>query len=899
MADGRVLQVVKEDVYIKRGQQHIIQSRCNIREQTSSVRYSDGKSLRFVLVGSECQHNEDLRKALQTVEEAEVVSSPTGLEFVPDAGEYDTVFVLSCFEGDIYNKLHKAEARILGPPAIIRAVTANEALPYSSRPQFCPSMKGVIVCFTGFKVRDQVCHLVDLVHHMAGSVRKDINTKVTHLVANCGGSQKYRFAVSVGIPIMSEDWVHRAWAERENTDLKADCKKMMLYRVKPFYECCLSFLGFSKEEQKHMEELTIENGGTYAALGSDEATHLVVDDHAVKEVPMDVTLPLHIVRGEWFWGCIQMEACADEDIYTFHKTLSHNKHTSNSSLGGTKLGKRKRLKQLADEGEVEFLAQKRRSSDLGGVSMSPNSFLDASHTPDKSDLISDHSAVENGENRLLLSTGSSKPSPRQQVARELFQTESNYVGILSTIINTFKTQIEKPDQYNGPLLSPQEIKIIFGNIPPIYDAHCKMRARLQEIVENWTEDVYVGDVILDYADALTKAYPPYVNFFEDTKQTIIKCDKNNPRFHAFLKVCLTRPECGRQTLQELLIRPVQRLPSVILLLNDIMKNTLPRSPDYRKLEEAIGKVKGILTHINEDKRKTENQVAMFDIMKDIDNCPATLLSSHRSFVDKIDVLELSDTLSGRSDPLSIFLFTDSIEICKRRTKVLNSSKSPAVHKTPQKAYKHLEMIPLCSIKRVLDVAESEDCQGAFGLICRNNKEFKEKLYSFMLDTEDVSKTDILTLMCKSLANILCRTDHENLLAVVKGDEHCINTKDLNSRISKAFKFGKRVSRAFSFNKTPSKLKRAISSVAHGFSSPFVRDSYGPGELSGRRLASTFDLTESSPLTTMSHIDNSDSISLGAFSLQEESSPIHFPSTPSSKRLTKYTTLGSSSAKKYL
>ena len=28
-------------------------------------------------------------------------------------------------------------------------------------------------------------------------------------------------------------------------------------------------------------------------------------------------------------------------------------------------------------------------------------------------------------------------------------------------------------------------------------------------------------------------------------------------------------------------------------------------------------------HINEDKRKTENQVVMFDIMNDIDNCPVS------------------------------------------------------------------------------------------------------------------------------------------------------------------------------------------------------------------------------------------------------------------------------------
>jgi len=34
----------------------------------------------------------------------------------------------------------------------------------------------------------------------------------------------------------------------------------MKYKVPPFYKRCLSFLGFSREEQNHMEEITIENG---------------------------------------------------------------------------------------------------------------------------------------------------------------------------------------------------------------------------------------------------------------------------------------------------------------------------------------------------------------------------------------------------------------------------------------------------------------------------------------------------------------------------------------------------------------------------------------------------------------------------------------------------------------
>ena len=40
------------------------------------------------------------------------------------------------------------------------------------------------------------------------------------------------------------------------------------------------------------------------------------------------------------------------------------------------------------------------------------------------------------------------------------------------------------------------------------------------------------------AEALSKFYPSFVNYFEKTKETIIRCDKSKPRFHAFLKVRL-------------------------------------------------------------------------------------------------------------------------------------------------------------------------------------------------------------------------------------------------------------------------------------------------------------------------------------------------------------------------
>ena len=68
------------------------------------------------------------------------------------------------------------------------------------------------------------------------------------------------------------------------------------------------------------------------------------------------------------------------------------------------------------------------------------------------------------------------------------------------------------------------------------------------------------------ADELVRVYPPFINYFEISKESLNRCDKQYPRFHAFLRANESRPECARQSLEDLLITPVQRLPRIILLL---------------------------------------------------------------------------------------------------------------------------------------------------------------------------------------------------------------------------------------------------------------------------------------------------------------------------------------------
>uniref|UniRef100_A0A182IVI0 Protein ECT2 n=1 Tax=Anopheles atroparvus TaxID=41427 RepID=A0A182IVI0_ANOAO len=511
----------------------------------------------------------------------------------------------------------------------------------------------------------------------------------------------------------------------------------------------------------------------------------VVNEHVVQSKPETKNKNTHIVKADWFWYTIQA-GYANEIDYLFADTPVVDRRDSLPVSFNKR--KRKRLSQRTPAEGTPLSVGKRRSSvsDAGLLSVS-GSFLDCTTSPDKHESSKKNIVTEASEPCKDQPT---KPQTmRQNHFMDFFHTESNYVGILDTIVTLFKEPLEEMVESENPLLNKSELKSVFGNFLPIHDVHKRMLDRLKEINGRWSEDVLIGQIVLDHRDDLLKAYPPYVNFFEQMKETLLQCDVTNPRFHAFLKINQAKPECGRQSLQDLMIRPVQRLPSISLLLNDILKHTPKTNPDSRKLDDALKAIKEVMTYINEDKRKTEGQMAMFDIFNDIDNCPPHLVSSHRSFVSRCEVTELSDSLSGRGDPLVLFLFSDTLEVCKKRSRVFNSVKSPNTNSlnltrsscATTKPYKHVKLMPLSTIRQVVNIIDSAR---AFSLFFREDRQ-----YSFNIADEEQDKLNYLKSLSKQMAENACRTDAQHFLLNYTSDELGIDVSDINvGTLSKAFKF---------------------------------------------------------------------------------------------------------------
>ncbi|MBN3277988.1 ECT2 protein, partial [Polyodon spathula] len=562
--------------------------------------------------------------------------------------EFETIFILADFGCPEYGYLYKKDNRILGPPVVLHCAAKEEPLPFSSRPLYCTTMLNLVLCFTGFRKKEEVVNCM--------------NYWKLYILSSLSN-----VAVSMGTPILKTEWIYKAWEKRNEPNFCAAAEEFRLeYKVPPFQDCVLSFLGFSDEDKASMEDMTEMQGMGYSILQK------VIEFSTL----MSCFLKFHI--GAAF--CISVEKI------NFRLPIVNRWFCRFVT----------RMNLFSDSEVPSFL-----------FSCLTGRILPFS-APLHSGMISAIFIVIMDPCLLTI------------------------IGVLKLLTSTVCVCVHIYIYIYIYIINFQDETLL-----PVVQSKMLCRSHSKELV---------------------KAYPPFVNFFEMSKETISKCEKQKPRFHAFLKINQAKPECGRQTLTELLIRPVQRLPSVALLLTDIRKHTTEDNPDKVTLEKAIESLKEVMTHINEDKRKTEGQKQIFDVVYEVDNCPANLLSSHRSLVHRVETISLGDKPCDRGENVTLFLFNDCLEIARKRHKVISTFRSPHGGTRPQASLKHITLMPLSQIRKVLDLKETEDCHNAFALVVRPPTEQDNLLLSFQLTAEDTLKEDWLRMLCRHVANTICKAD---------------------------------------------------------------------------------------------------------------------------------------------
>jgi hypothetical protein len=98
------------------------------------------------------------------------------------------------------------------------------------RPLYCKLMSGCFVCFTGFRKEHKhiVAHCIKLVHYMGGSVRKEYNKRITHLIVKSTLSTKYKTAYNIGrCHLLTEEWIVESWKHRNQIDFNVNSEEFV------------------------------------------------------------------------------------------------------------------------------------------------------------------------------------------------------------------------------------------------------------------------------------------------------------------------------------------------------------------------------------------------------------------------------------------------------------------------------------------------------------------------------------------------------------------------------------------------------------------------------------------------------------------------------------------------
>uniref|UniRef100_A0A1I8EM24 RhoGEF domain-containing protein n=4 Tax=Wuchereria bancrofti TaxID=6293 RepID=A0A1I8EM24_WUCBA len=677
------------------------------RENAVARSASQVKRVNRVCVVGVARSNTEVTDLLKNHFGIELLESEDGYEFTKNT---DITFLCSEFTDCRWFKyLNSCQKPIIGP-AIIRkrAVDGKPLLvPRPNRPLYTDSMSGVRIALSGLSTKN--CReAVDLVHFMGGSAQRIFSASTTHLITDAAKGKTYRMAVSIGCRVMHLDWLRAAWAARNSIQISVTTIDFMnKYMVEPFCGLSLWFVAYSEQDLTEMKEKTIENKGKVAA-NQKQATHIVVSTSLDAKVE-GFDAKQHLVSGEWFWISVQLNCCANETIYKWKG--QRTKHNSTLSPNTAELANRARK----------------------SVSKSSMEVLDSSNCsalPDYSEhlLSTDDSEILNSSPRKL--------NKRYAVCKEMLETEENYLRALKIVVQVFKEPLEAqlPNLDSG-LLTKAEISQIFAKVPPLIDVHENICRTLQSYIMHWMNERLIGKVWLDHAAELTPVYKAFINNYDTAIQTLNECDQTKPKFHAFLKAAESRLECQRNSLPDLLVRPVQRLHSVVLLLKAILEKTDRKNPDNAYLIKAKRAVEAALTEANESRRQTDSYAMIFKLSSEIERCPADILSSARTLKTELHVLSLGgedEWAKTRNKRMAIFLFNDLIEIVKVRTGNDDSSTptrrsfsnysltrqlSFSVLRHGKKKYKHHQQYMLASIRRIQSLVHA-DISGVFVLSFR-------------------------------------------------------------------------------------------------------------------------------------------------------------------------------------
>ncbi|XP_056397614.1 rho guanine nucleotide exchange factor 10-like protein isoform X2 [Hyla sarda] len=251
---------------------------------------------------------------------------------------------------------------------------------------------------------------------------------------------------------------------------------------------------------------------------------------------------------------------------------------------------------------------------------------------------------------------------RRHILSSIVQSERSYVESLQRVLQDYRIPLLDMEP---KLLSARKCQLVFSRVKEILHCHNVFQIALASRVAEWDSTEKIGDLfVASFSKSMVlDVYSDYVNNFTNAMTLIKKACLTKPAFLEFLKKKQAASP-DRVTLYGLMVKPIQRFPQFILLLQDMLKNTPRGHADRLSLQLALTELETLAEKLNEQKRLADQVAEIQQLCKSISD-RSTLYKSLSSGQHQLLICEtLTEMVYGEKGQLlkskerKLFLLND-------------------------------------------------------------------------------------------------------------------------------------------------------------------------------------------------------------------------------------------------
>uniref|UniRef100_A0A8C3AIW6 Rho guanine nucleotide exchange factor 10 like n=1 Tax=Cyclopterus lumpus TaxID=8103 RepID=A0A8C3AIW6_CYCLU len=247
----------------------------------------------------------------------------------------------------------------------------------------------------------------------------------------------------------------------------------------------------------------------------------------------------------------------------------------------------------------------------------------------------------------------------------------------------FRSEYQKPllEPQNW-ILNPKKVRHIFYRLQEIHQCHSMFQIALASRVAEWDHSETIGDLfVASFSKSMVlEVYSDYINNFTNAMTLIKKACMSKPAFLDFLKKKqASSPD--RITLYGLMVKPIQRFPQFILLLQDMLKNTPKIHNDRLPLQLALTELETLAEKLNEQKRLADQEAEIQQLAHSVGdrNLSKLLNSGQRQLIQCELLTEIVYGDEGqvlKSKERKVFLLNDTLICANVNLKTCLSTRGP-------------------------------------------------------------------------------------------------------------------------------------------------------------------------------------------------------------------------------